>query len=106
MPAAPAALLKHLSAATLTDGECLRRYACDRDEAAFAEVVRRNGPLVLRAGRGSWLEVPRRGHTADHYDVEILTGCDRGGGTGTGRATTEGLGHDIAGPDSDDRQGS
>jgi RNA polymerase sigma factor (sigma-70 family) len=35
----------------LTDSECLRRYARDRDEAAFAEVVRRNGPLVLRACR-------------------------------------------------------
>jgi RNA polymerase sigma factor (sigma-70 family) len=51
MPAAPAALLKRLSASSLTDGECLRRYARDRDEAAFAEVVRRNGPLVLRACR-------------------------------------------------------
>jgi RNA polymerase sigma factor (sigma-70 family) len=34
-----------------TDGELLRRYARDRDEPAFAEVVRRNGPLVLRACR-------------------------------------------------------
>jgi RNA polymerase sigma factor (sigma-70 family) len=34
-----------------TDGELLRRYAETRDEAAFAELVRRNGPLVLRACR-------------------------------------------------------
>jgi RNA polymerase sigma factor (sigma-70 family) len=34
-----------------TDGDLLLRYARDRDEAAFAEVVRRNGPLVLRACR-------------------------------------------------------
>ncbi|MDB5305997.1 MAG: sigE 43 [Gemmataceae bacterium] len=33
----------------LTDGELLGRYASDRDEAAFAEVLRRNGPVVLRA---------------------------------------------------------
>jgi RNA polymerase sigma factor (sigma-70 family) len=32
-----------------TDGDLLRRYAEARDEAAFAELVRRNGPLVLRA---------------------------------------------------------
>ena len=35
----------------LTDGELLARYAAKRDEEAFAEIVRRNGPLVLRACR-------------------------------------------------------
>lgn len=30
------------------DTELLRRYATERDEAAFAELIRRNGPLVLR----------------------------------------------------------
>ncbi|HEX4608216.1 MAG TPA: sigma-70 family RNA polymerase sigma factor [Urbifossiella sp.] len=34
-----------------TDGDLLGRYARDRDEAAFAELVRRNGPVVLRACR-------------------------------------------------------
>lgn len=34
-----------------TDGDLLRQYAEDRDEDAFAEIVRRNGPLVLRACR-------------------------------------------------------
>ncbi|QJW95270.1 sigma-70 family RNA polymerase sigma factor [Frigoriglobus tundricola] len=33
------------------DTELLRRYAAERDEAAFAELVRRNGPLVLRTCR-------------------------------------------------------
>jgi hypothetical protein len=33
------------------DTDLLRRYAADRDEVAFAELVRRNGPLVLRACR-------------------------------------------------------
>ena len=33
------------------DGEYLRRFVEDRDEEAFAELVRRNGPLVLRACR-------------------------------------------------------
>ena len=34
-----------------TDGELLSRYHQTRDEAAFAEIVRRNGPLVLRVCR-------------------------------------------------------
>ena len=35
----------------LPDRELLRRFAEDRDEPAFAELVRRYGPLVLGAGR-------------------------------------------------------
>jgi RNA polymerase sigma factor (sigma-70 family) len=69
MPAAPAALLKRLSASTLTDGECLRRYARDRDEAAFAEVVRRNGPLVLRACRSV---LPDSAAADDAFQVTFL----------------------------------
>jgi RNA polymerase sigma factor (sigma-70 family) len=34
-----------------TDGDLLRRYAYDRDETAFAELVRRNGPVVLQTCR-------------------------------------------------------
>jgi RNA polymerase sigma factor (sigma-70 family) len=37
--------------ALTTDGEFLRLYAETGDEAAFAELVRRNGPLVLRVCR-------------------------------------------------------
>jgi RNA polymerase sigma factor (sigma-70 family) len=51
MSAAPAVLLKRLTVAASSDGDCLRQYARTRDEAAFAELVRRNGPLVLRACR-------------------------------------------------------
>lgn len=36
---------------TTTDGELLQRYVQNQDEAAFAEVVHRNGPLVLSACR-------------------------------------------------------
>ena len=34
-----------------TDGALLLRYVVDRDEAAFTELVRRNGPVVFRACR-------------------------------------------------------
>src|SRR5262245_32905205 len=33
--------------AAVTDGELLRRYAVNRDEGAFVELVRRHGPMVL-----------------------------------------------------------
>ncbi len=36
---------------TWTDTDLLRRYTAERDESAFAELVRRNGPLVLWACR-------------------------------------------------------
>src|SRR3954470_9310433 len=34
-----------------TDGQLLARFAAARDEAAFAELVRRHGPVVLAACR-------------------------------------------------------
>ncbi|QJW99067.1 sigma-70 family RNA polymerase sigma factor [Frigoriglobus tundricola] len=37
--------------ANATDGALLLRYVAERDEAAFAELVRRNGPVVFRACR-------------------------------------------------------
>jgi RNA polymerase sigma factor (sigma-70 family) len=39
------------AAPAATDGDLLRCFVESRDEAAFAEVVRRNGPLVLRVCR-------------------------------------------------------
>lgn len=52
---APLLVLRRLPGtdAQVPDGELLRRYAEGRDEGAFAELVRRNGPLVLRACRNA-----------------------------------------------------
>jgi len=49
----PNALSRHLrhkaglAETTVTDGELLDRFAAERDEGAFAELVRRHGPMVL-----------------------------------------------------------
>ena len=34
-----------------SDADLLRRFAAERDETAFAEIVRRHGPMVLRLCR-------------------------------------------------------
>jgi RNA polymerase sigma factor (sigma-70 family) len=50
-----------LSGGTLTglgEGQLLERFVADRDEAAFAELVERHGPMVLGICR-HWLDDPR-----------------------------------------------
>jgi RNA polymerase sigma factor (sigma-70 family) len=47
----PLRFLRALAMHPLSDGELLRRYLTAGEEDAFAEIVRRNGPLVLRACR-------------------------------------------------------
>jgi RNA polymerase sigma factor (sigma-70 family) len=47
----PLRFLHALAMHPLSDGELLRRYLSAGEEEAFAEIVRRNGPLVLRACR-------------------------------------------------------
>src|SRR5437868_6556220 len=49
-----AAVMRHLrrligpqSAGAQTDGQLVQRFAADRDDAAFTELVRRHGPMVL-----------------------------------------------------------
>lgn len=71
MAAISPALLRHLPAADAraADGELLRRYAETRDEAAFAELVRRTGPLVLRACRNV---LPDRAGADDAFQATFL----------------------------------
>src|SRR5262249_14648577 len=47
----PLRLLQGLAEHRLSDGELLRRYLAAGEEEAFTEIVRRQGPLVLRACR-------------------------------------------------------
>ena len=49
MPTTPieSSLIQLLGAAPATDGELLGRFVARRDEPAFAELVRRHGPMVL-----------------------------------------------------------
>ncbi|MBP3957152.1 sigma-70 family RNA polymerase sigma factor [Gemmata sp. G18] len=70
MIATPLALLRNLpDHARTADGKLLRRYAETGDESAFAELVRRNGPLVLRACRNV-LRDPA--HADDAFQVTFL----------------------------------
>jgi RNA polymerase sigma factor (sigma-70 family) len=50
-PRLPLACVHALAWQETSDAELLRRYCAGRDEDAFAELVRRNGPLVLRTCR-------------------------------------------------------
>ncbi|CAN0071263.1 unnamed protein product, partial [Phaeothamnion confervicola] len=43
--------LVRLQTGAAPDGELVERYARSRDEAAFAELVRRHGPMVLSVAR-------------------------------------------------------
>ncbi|HYH66735.1 MAG TPA: sigma-70 family RNA polymerase sigma factor, partial [Urbifossiella sp.] len=47
----PAVLLRQVAAESAADADLLRRFATARDGAAFAELVRRHGPVVLAACR-------------------------------------------------------
>src|SRR5580692_262438 len=43
----PAELLRQLEAPATPDRELLARFVCERDQSAFAELVRKHGPVVL-----------------------------------------------------------
>lgn len=78
MSGRPANFFRHL-ADPATDRELLARFAATRDEAAFAELVRRHGPVVLAACRRG-----TRGHhdADDAYQVVFLVLARRAGEVG------------------------
>ena len=63
-PTAPASvryLRRRLAGPAAADGDLVRRFAGRRDEAAFAELVDRHGPMVLGwpGGRPGTIRPPR-----------------------------------------------
>jgi RNA polymerase sigma factor (sigma-70 family) len=79
--ARPADILRHLagSDAEAHDPELLRRYASTRDSAAFAELVRRHGPVVLAACRRGTI---RREDAEDSFQAVFLILARRAGSVG------------------------
>lgn len=77
----PADLLRHLagSDADVPDRELLRRYVATRDDVAFAEVVRRHGPVVLAACRRGTF---RREDAEDAFQAVFLILARRAGAVG------------------------
>ncbi|HYH64004.1 MAG TPA: sigma-70 family RNA polymerase sigma factor [Urbifossiella sp.] len=84
MPSASPATLVARLADPATDADLLARYAAGRDGAAFAELVRRHGPMVLTVCR----RVTRHAHDAeDAFQAAFLVlarKADRLGGVAVG----------------------
>ncbi|MBN9520995.1 sigma-70 family RNA polymerase sigma factor [bacterium] len=77
----PADILRHLAGgdAEAPDRDLLRRYVSTRDHAAFAELVRRHGPVVLAACRRGTF---RREDAEDSFQAVFLILARRAGSVG------------------------
>jgi RNA polymerase sigma factor (sigma-70 family) len=78
--------------ARLADHELLRRFAALRDEAAFAALVRRHGPMVLQTGRRVLGNVP---DAEDVFQAAFLL-LARKAGAGLWRDSVGGWLHVVA----------
>src|SRR5215213_7579727 len=72
---------------TLEDSELLRRYAVDRSEAAFAELVRRHLPPVYAC---ALRQVGGDAHLAEDVAQMVFTALARKAASLTGRQTLGG----------------
>src|SRR5918993_5784015 len=62
-----------------TDRELVRAFAATRDEAAFAEIVRRHGPMVLAVCRRVLADAPE---ADDAFQAVFLVLARRAGAVG------------------------
>ena len=62
-----------------TDRELIRTFAATRDEAAFAEIVRRHGPMVLAVCRRVLADAPE---ADDAFQAVFLVLARRAGSVG------------------------
>src|SRR3954466_15868560 len=62
-----------------TDRELVREFAATRDEAAFAEIVRRHGPMVLAVCRRVLADAPE---ADDAFQAVFLVLARRAGSVG------------------------
>src|SRR4051795_5766244 len=62
-----------------TDRELVRAFAATRDEAAFAEIVRRHGPMVLAVCRRVLADAPE---ADDTFQAVFLVLARRAGSVG------------------------
>jgi len=68
---------------SLSDGEVLRRFAVERDEAAFELLLRRHGPMVLRTCQRM---LGQFADAEDAFQAVFLVLCRKAGSIASGQS--------------------